>query len=322
MTAPATAVLPLLVRYRAAVAAAGALALIAVLVIPLFAPLFQVRFVISMLMFVALASSWNLISGYTGYVSLGHVVFFGIGAYGALVPIARLGTPWALAILIGGTAAGLLALLIGLVALRLRGPYFAVATLGLNEVVRVLMTAWVPVTGGGSGLSIIPADNVFIVYYAMLGLALLTIGTSWAVLRSRFGLRLLAIREDEVGAQAMGVNTTAAKVAAFVLAAVFAGMVGGLNAWYIAYIEPPSVFFPAYSILMVVMAILGGMGTVSGPVIGAVALMLVRETLWVTLPFAHQAMQGVLIILLVLFLPGGLLSLLHRWRWISPTGRY
>ena len=200
---------------RVALLGTGALLLAALLALPLVGSGYVVTLLLLTFMYTALAASWNLISGYTGYVSFGHAAFFGVGAYTAGILLAKRLAPWPLAAVGAGLAAALLALVLGYPALRLRGPYFAVATLGLAEVVRVAVTVAEPLTGGGKGLTLPPTLNLVPAYYAMALLAALTVGTTALVASSPVGLRLLAIREDETAAEVCGVRTTRLKLAAF-----------------------------------------------------------------------------------------------------------
>src|SRR5262249_42170760 len=163
-----------------------------------------VSFMIQVFMWIALAGSWNLISGFTGYVSFGHVAFFGVGAYTAALLINKAGWHWLPAGLVGCAPAMVLALVIGYPCLRLKGPYFAIAMLGLNEVVRALVSYFEDFTGGGSGISLPPIAAIIPVYYAMGGVALAVTLVTYRIITSRFGLQLLSIREDEVAAEAMG----------------------------------------------------------------------------------------------------------------------
>lgn len=280
------------------------------LLVPSFASDYHMSFLLQLFMMVALAQSWNLISGMTGYVSFGHAAFFGIGAYAGTL-LLQAGSPWWLAILQAAGVAGLVSVPLGLLTLRLRGPYFAIAMLGLNEVGRVIATLWVDVTRGGNGITINPAilPSLTTNYYAMLLLAAAgTALTAW-VYYHRLGLELRAIREDEGAAEMVGVNTTRNKLTAFVLSALIPGAVGTVYAFYTSYVNPSSVFAPALNIQMIVMVILGGSGTVWGPVLGATLIMTLREVLWANFPALHLAAVGILLLACVLFLPGGLLSL-------------
>jgi branched-chain amino acid transport system permease protein len=292
-----------------------ALVVVALAVYPAYGSGYGVRAMLQMFMWIALAGSWNLISGLTGYVSFGHVAFFGVGAYAGAILITTHGWAWPLAALAGGVAACLLALLIGYPCLRLKGPYFAIAMLGLNEVLRALVSYFEGLTGGGNGLSLPTLDASRAIYYVMGGLALVTTGVTYAILTSRFGLRLMTIREDEVAAEAMGIDTFRHKLAAFLLSAVGPGIAGALTARDQGYIEPISVFPLVVTVTMIVMVLFGGKGTVWGPVLGAVALFVIQEIVWARYPYVHPLLFGAIIVAVVLLMPRGVLGLLQlRYR--------
>ncbi len=292
-------------------------------------PLWGTGYVLSLLfltfMYAAMASSWNLISGYTGYVSFGHAAFFGIGAYtsGILLTkkLAQLSAPWPVAVLVAGVVAALLALVLGYPALRLRGPYFAIAMLGLAEAVRVAVTLAEPLTGGGKGLSLPPALVDVPAYYAMGLLAMVAVALTHVVATSPVGLRLLSIREDEVAAEVVGVRTTVYKLVTFCVSAAIAGIAGGLYAWKQSYIDPTTVFAAGLTVRAITMTMFGGQGTVWGPVIGAVVLTYTGEQLWARFPFLHTALFGGMIIVILLFLPGGVIALLQERGWLPRSRR-
>jgi branched-chain amino acid transport system permease protein len=293
--------------------AIGALLLVLASLAPVAANPYQLSFLLQLLMMVALAQSWNLISGMTGYVSFGHAVFFGVGAYtGALLLVA--GHNWGVVVALAALLSAAVALPIGLLTLRLRGPYFAIAMLGLNEVGRTVATLWVDLTEGGDGIALHPSllPTLETNYFTMLFLAILATLGIGMVLHSRFGLELKAIREDEGAAEMVGVNTIRDKIIAFAASAVIPGAVGAVYAYYTSFIDPTSVFLPALNIQMVVMVLLGGRGTLWGPVIGAVIIMSVREVTWAEFPALHSALLGVLMILVILFLPDGILSIFRK----------
>ncbi|MBI2358368.1 MAG: branched-chain amino acid ABC transporter permease, partial [Deltaproteobacteria bacterium] len=191
---------------------ASVLVLATLAMLPFFVSNYVVTFTIQIFMWIALAASWNLISGLTGYVSFGHVAFFGTGAYTAAILIGKAGWHWFPASLTGSVTAAGLALIIGYPCLRLKGPYFAIAMLGLNEVVRALVSYFENFTGGGNGITLPPIVSIQPVYYAMGGVALAVVILTWRIITSRFGLRLISIREDELAAEAMGINTAALKL--------------------------------------------------------------------------------------------------------------
>ena len=294
--------------------AAGALlvTLIALAIYPVFGSGYGLRSMLQVFMWIALAGSWNLISGLTGYVSFGHVAFFGAGAYTGGILMASAGWSWPVAALAGGVLAGLLALVIGWPCLRLKGPYFAIAMLGLNEVLRALVSYFEGLTGGGNGLSMPTLDATMPVYYAM-GLAALAVTlASRLIIASRFGLRLMTIREDDVAAEAMGIHTFRHKLIAFLLSAIGPGIAGALTARDQGYIEPLSVFPLATTVTMIVMTLFGGKGTVWGPVLGAVVLFVTQELVWARYPYIHPLLFGAIIVGVVLAMPRGVLGLLQQ----------
>ncbi|MEK6529269.1 MAG: branched-chain amino acid ABC transporter permease [candidate division NC10 bacterium] len=296
---------------RAFIAALGVL-LVALALYPITATGYGIRFMLQLFMWVALAQSWNLISGLTGYVSFGHVAFFGTGAYATGILVVTHGWHWMPASLMGGVAGAILALIIGYPCLRLKGPYFAISMLGLNEVMRVLVSYFEGLTGGGSGLSL-PALHASVQIYYATGLAAVAVtATAFLIITSRFGLRLMTIREDEVAAEAMGIDTARYKLYAFLLSAFVPGVVGGLQARDQGYIEPMAVFPLLTTITMIVMALFGGKGTVWGPALGAVTLFVFQELVWARFLYLHQVLFGAIIIVVVLLMPRGILGILQQ----------
>jgi branched-chain amino acid transport system permease protein len=279
---------------------------------PMRATGYGIRVMLQLFMWIALAQSWNLISGLTGYVSFGHVVFFGTGAYASSLLIVKAGWPWPLACLGGGVVAAALALVMGWPCLRLKGPYFAIAMLGLNEVVRVIVSYYEGLTGGGNGLSLPTLQASVEIYYAMGIVAAAVIVVTYFIVTSRFGLRLMTIREDEVAAEAMGIDTLRYKLYAFLLSAVGPGIVGGLSARDQGYIEPISVFPLIMTITMIVMALFGGKGTIWGPVLGATLLFAFQEAVWARFIYLHQLLFGAIIVAVVLMMPRGILGVLQQ----------
>jgi branched-chain amino acid transport system permease protein len=269
-------------------------------------------------MYIAMAGGWNFISGYTGYVSLGHAVFFGTGAYAAALLITHWHVHWFPASLIGGVCAVVLALPVGALCLRLRGPYFAIFMIGLNELMAIMVSIFEEFTGGAEGISLPLVRHIIPIYFAMGSavVGVLLVG-SWLD-SSRFGLRLLSVREDEAAAETLGVNTTYYKLFAFLLSAFFPGVVGGIYAWYITYIDPETVFNILLSIQMVLMCILGGRGTAWGPVIGATTFYLITEFTWANFPHFHQFVAGVLMVVVVLFAPKGIMGYLFGRGILQP----
>ena len=279
---------------------------------PIQATGYGVRVMLQLFMWIALAQSWNLISGLTGYVSFGHIAFFGMGAYTAGILIARAGWAWPAACVAGGAAAVVLALVIGWPCLRLKGPYFAISMLGLNEVLRVAASYFEGLTGGGNGLSLPTLHASVPIYYAMGLVALAVTALAYAIVTSRFGLRLMTIREDEIAAESMGIDTFRYKLYAFLLSAAAPGIVGGLTARDQGYIEPISVFPLVMTITMIVMVLFGGKGTIWGPVLGATLLFTFQEIVWARFVYLHQLLFGAIIVAVVLLMPRGILGVLQQ----------
>lgn len=261
-----------------------------------------------------LALSYDIVGGYMGYMNLGHSTFFGLGAYTTAILLNQ-GLNLALAL---GSALLLSAAFAAMVSypfFRLRGAYFALATFGLISLVEVLTTNLRDLTGGSGGISTPPGNYMVPAYYLVLAVAAGTMVLSHFVARSNFGLALFSIREDEEVARAFGVPTTLYKGLALVISSVPASLVGGIYVWNMTYISPPSVFGLEIALSPIVMAMLGGTGIMAGPLVGAIFITLVQEFLWTKVPYFHLAMYGTVLILLGLFLPGGLV----RTRWVRPV---
>jgi branched-chain amino acid transport system permease protein len=274
------------------------------------------------LMFVVLASSVNIVMGYTGYVSFGHIVFFGLGGYFSFYLMQNFGIHFALAALAGGIGSSLVAFLIGVPVLRLRGAYFALATIGINEAVRTFMQNFEPFGGalgmffnatvkeayGGAKV----ADQL--AYYAMVAIALLTIGASFVIKKSKFGLGLLAIREDQDAASVLGINPARLKVAAYAASAFFPALAGAVFFFKNGIIEPGIAFDLLRSIESMVMVMLGGYGTVAGPIVGAVVYDRLRSFLITNETFSnfHLFIAGALLLVIVLFVTAGVVGYLRQ----------
>lgn len=296
---------------RTLAAAAIAAALLAPA--PWLASDFALSLMLSCLMYVGLAVSWAMFSGATNYLSLATAAFFGIGAY---VTAWGHGTlPFAAAVVLGGLAATVFATLVGAAVLHLRGAYFAVLTFGLGELVRHAITyaekTWAKTVG--RVITDPPAPEA--VYLTVLALAALAVAVAARVRASRFGLALAGIGSDEERARTLGVNTRVTKVAGFALAAFFAGALGAAVAVRWTYIEPASVFNPFIGFQTVLIAMVGGAHTLVGPIASAVVFSVLTELLRLQFPYAYLITLGALLILLVLYLPGGIASLFERWKW-------
>jgi branched-chain amino acid transport system permease protein len=292
------------------------LAVLALALLPGAVSIYLRSFLLFTMMYVVLALSWNIISGFTGYTSFGHVAFYGIGAYACAILVADHGWHWLASLGAGAVVAAVVAVVIGYPVLRLKVPYFAIAMLGAAEGTRVVATVWDGLTHGGLGISLPSADTSMPTYYAMLALMLLTIVVCYIVGHSRFGIRLNAIREDEGAAEALGIHATRYKLVAFTLSAIFPAVAGGIQAYKVLYIDPPGVFFVQITIAMALMSMLGGKGTVVGPIVGAVLLYTAQELTWVNFPSAHLVAYGLFIIVVARFMPRGLVGFAIDRGWI------
>lgn len=273
------------------------------------------------LLAISLASSLNIVLGYTGYVSFGHVVFFGLGGYVGMLALSKGASLW-VAMPLGGLAAALLAFALGSAILRLRGAYFALATIGINEAMRAFVNNFSPF-GGATGISLQfsiyngyggAANALWLAYGLLLAVTLAVIVLSYVVKTSKFGLGLMAIREDEDAAEVMGVITPRAKTWAYVLSAIVPGIVGVIFFFKNGNIEPADAFRLQFSIETIVMVMLGGQGTVLGAVLGATGYQRLRGFLLTNDLFKdlQLAIAGVMLLLIVLFIPAGIIGLLRR----------
>lgn len=269
----------------------------------------------TVLMFIGLASSLNILMGYTGYVNFGHIVFFGLGGYFGFYLLSELGWPLYLAALGGGVLAMVIAFIIGAAVLRLRGAYFALATIGINEAARAFVTNFEPF-GASTGLSINfsvyeryggASQALWLTFILLWLVTLAVLVVSYLVKRSRFGLGLIAIREDEDTAMVMGVKAPRDKTKAFLISAFFPGLIGTLYFFKNGNVEPEDAFRFQMSLEVLVMVMLGGMGTLLGPVLGAFAYERLRGYLLTSVIFKnlHLATSGLILLLIVLFVPGG-----------------
>lgn len=270
------------------------------------------------LLAIASAQSWNLVGGYAGQINLGHAAFFGSGAL-----VARLlwvsGTPILVALLAGAAVATASAVAIGAVAFRLRGAYFAIGTLGLAEILRLTVGNLMP------EISTIPAPELasyrlVLRYYLAFGLAVLSVVSVAAIARSRLGLGIQAVREDEEAAEASGVSAFRHKLFALAVSTALAGLAGGAFSYYHVSFYPQHLFSPTWTFEAVLMTFIGGAGTVAGPVFGALFYVTLKEVLALRLLELHLLIFGAIFIFVVLFLPGGLVEAWGRARqlWRRP----
>ena len=277
---------------------------------------YEVRIAISIAMFSAMALSWNFIGGFTGYPSFSTAAFYGIGCYiGALAQ--RHGLPAAAAWLLAAIGVGALAWALGAIILRLKGHYFAMGSIAMVELARLIISSWGSVTGGGDGLNVpllqgTPKEVSATVLYVMLAIMLMAFIATVLVDRGRLGFGLRCIEQNEDAADMVGIDATRYKIFAYILSAVFCGAVGAVYASWVGYIDPTDSFSILMTIKVPVMALLGGMGTVLGPVIGPVAFILLEEVFWANFLEWNRAIMGAIIVFLIFFLPGGLLKLDYR----------
>src|SRR5512145_1247091 len=292
--------------------------LLGLALLPEMASGYTVRIVINACRNLVLALSFDIIGGYTGYINLGHAAFFGIGAYAFGICVNG-GVPVLLAVAVAVGCTALLAGLISYPFFRLRGPYYALATFGLLKLCEELALTLSGLTGGSGGLSVVWPENLTLSYFLNLGLAAGTFLIVWLVSRSRFGLGLVSMREDEQVARAFGVSVSWYKCAALVVSALPAAVLGPIYLSDRLYINPGEMFGLEMALMPITMAILGGSGLLIGPVVGVVFLSLVQEVLWTQLGVLRLAALGLVLALVGLFMPGGLVRLpplytrLCRW---------
>ncbi len=272
----------------------------------------MVNWAFLVLLSVALAQSWNLLAGYGGQVNLGHAAFFGIGAL-VTRTLWMEGWPVPAALASGGLGSVVAGVLIGAPSLRLRGHYFAIGTLATAEILRIVVSTTLP------EVSALPASAIATYrllprYYLALGLAAAATAAVWGISRSRFGMGLVAVREDEAVAESVGIDVFRHKFLAFLVSAGLAGLSGGVFGYYHPSFYPQFAFSPVWTFDAVLMVFLGGIGTVWGPVVGAAFFVTVREALALGFAEVHVLAFGLVFILVVLVLPGGLLEIPEHFR--------
>jgi branched-chain amino acid transport system permease protein len=303
-------------RRRGTPLALGVLAILAALGLQTQVYEGQERTIATVFMFVALAQSWNLIGGYAGYACFGQVVFFGVGGYTTAVLMVHLRMSFWLTFVLSGLAAALFGLLIGPPLLRLKGHYFAIATLGVAEGMREVVTNLPSLTGGGAGITVptvgasavtaYPGNDGFYVMFLLIAAG--AVGVVAVVSASRFGFALRAIEQDEDAAGSMGVNTIRTKVLAFALSGFIAGLCGAGYALQQVTIFPERLFDVDITVLMVIMVIIGGSGTVLGPLLGAIGLQYTSEWLRQHYTNEHTFILGAIIIVAVVLVPQGVVT--------------
>ena len=265
------------------------------------------------LLYITLSQSWNLIGGYTGQQNLGHAAFFGIGGVCARF-LWLWGVPLPLALLAGALGAVIFALIIGFPAFRLKGIYFIISTLVLAEILQILFYTVLP-RANVLPSKLLNAYSLTPRYYLSLVIAVLAVVVVDWIRRSRLGLGLMSIREDEEAAEASGVNTLKYKLTAFLISTSIAGLAGGVYAYYAAAVRPGYLFSALWTFDAVIIVFVGGVGTITGPIIGAIFFVLLKQLLSLYLPGgSHVMVFGILFIIVVLYLPGGLIGLISKFR--------
>jgi len=280
---------------------------------PLWAENYAARLAIVIAMYTALTLSWNFIGGFAGYPSFSTAAFFGLGCYAGALP-QNAGVPMVLAWALATLFVGMFAALLGIIILRLRGHYFAIASFALVEVVRLVISSWGNLTGGGDGLNVPlvsggPSAVAQTFLGVMIAIMLIVFAVTILVDRSRLGFGLSCIQQNEDAADMVGVDTTRYKVYAYTLSAMFCGTVGAAYASWTGYIDPSDSFSIIMTVKVPVMCLLGGAGTVLGPVVGAAAFLLLEEFFWANFLEYNRAILGAIIVVLIFFLPGGLLRI-------------
>lgn len=295
------------------------------LIIPLFVSnKFTMHILILILIYAAISGAWNILAGYGGQLSLGHALFFGVGAYTSTLLFINLGlSPW-LGIIVVVIFSMLLGAFIGFPTFRLRGPFFTLATIAFAEVVHLVVKFWRDLTKGAVGINIpyqpsfsnmMFANNI-VYYYITLCLVFIVVGITYWIDRSKMGSYLIAIREDEDAAEALGIHVAKYKMYAMLISSALAGATGVIYAQYILFIEPDSVFNLNFSVQVALMSIIGGMGTVLGPVLGAVLMVPLNEFLRSAFPGINGVsffIYGIALILVVILIPNGILPTINKW---------
>lgn len=302
----------------------AALVLLALVVLPVWLGPFWTRIALGALMWVGLAQSWNMIGGYAGYLDFGHGAYFGVGALVTGIAMNELGSPFVVGFALAGVAGAVLAYVIAVPTLRLRGAYFAIATWAFAEAVKQLALV-LEITGGTFGMSLPtgegtiglpipggPSETFF--YYAMLVLAAGTVALAYVLFERReFGFRVKALRDNQDAAEALGIDTTRVKRQVYVLSCVVAALFGSVHAFFITFVHPNDVLAALVTDQMVIMVLLGGLGTITGPVLGGVAVFLLQRlsSLFLGQTTIYLPLIGGLIMLVVLFAPSGVVGIIR-----------
>lgn len=283
-------------------------------VLPYWSSHYVVSLMCSIFFYIALVQGLNVLSGFAGYVNFGYVGWVGIGSYTVMILLNRYGMHWLPALILSGVVSMIVGIVIGHPLLKIRGIYFAIAAFTFAEGIRFLFSSelMAPITYGGEGVTVanhnLSLDGQ---YFTALFIAVLSIFVVYKISTGKFGLRLLAIKSEELPAECLGINTTTNKIVAFAISSFFAGAVGGLMAIHVFFIDPESVFSVEVTLQAILMLFLGGGGTVFGPVVAAIFLTLTSELLWSKFILLHSGIFGIILVLVILFLPEGIVPWLQ-----------
>jgi len=285
------------------------LILVLLAILPLYGSAYNVILVTAILMYIVITVSWTIFSGPTGYISLAPAAFFGVGIYtmavlGKILPLLAV-------VALGGLISFILAFLVGIITLRLRGIYFAIFTFGLVVLMKELLLFWEIVVTRTRGRFVVLESNTTI-FYVMLGIFVILLITAYFIRRSKYGLALQSIGENEEAAAHTGVNVTLLKTITFAISAIFMGAAGAIMATRWTYVDPYVAFNPLFSFMPVLMAIFGGMGQLYGPVIGAAIFAYLEELLLTKFPYYYMLIFGIILIAVILYLPQGLVGLIQK----------
>ena len=303
-----------------------AVAAVALALVPLWVQSpYALHIFILLFLAIALGESWNIIGGFAGQYSVGHSAWYGLGAYGAFILLQRKAiAPW-FGVWVAVAAAVIIAVVVGWITFRLRGPYFVLASIAVAEIIRLAALNWKELTNGAEGILAADAPPLRLggtvitdwnsktpFFYMGLAMALFCIAVNFLVKRSKLGYYLQAIREDQDAAHSLGIPLTLSKNTALAISAACTALAGSFAAFYVGFIEPQGVFGIEVSIQMVLTCIIGGIGTVAGPVIGAVVVVLLSEALRASLSSAHLLVYGVLVIIVILTMPDGFVGFIGQ----------
>ena len=278
---------------------------------------YYIRFFTYMFMWIALASCWNISSGYSGYIDFGPVAYFGIGSYTTAIIMSSILTPFIFSIIMGGICSFFMALIIGIPTLRLKGAYFAIGTFAFAESLKQIILSFdrtfnVDLFKGSHGIILPISSNSSLFYYSMLTVASIVLLTAYFIEKSNIGLALKAIKESEEASEMIGINAARIKLFVYSISAFFIGIVGGIYAFWVTYITPDDVFNIHKTVQMVIMTLLGGMGTLIGPVLGATFLTAISEYFGAEFVENYLIIVGIIIILVIIVEPTGLLGF-KKW---------